>query len=58
VWETNLKFQKIMKNKWQKLNYHLLFGEVPGYRLLFCQKTRTWHRLVGAGDTRQAVIGT
>jgi hypothetical protein len=29
VWETNLKFQKIMKNKWQKLNYHLLFGEVP-----------------------------
>jgi hypothetical protein len=31
-----------MKNKWKKLNYHPLFGEVPvavpGYRLLFWPK--------------------
>jgi hypothetical protein len=60
VWETNLKFQKIMKNKWQKFNNHPLLGEVPvavpRYRLLFCQKNRTWHLL--AGGTSQAVLGT
>jgi hypothetical protein len=62
VWEKNLKLQKIMKNKWQKVNNHPLLGEVhvavPGYRLLFCQKTRTRHLLAGAGGTRQALLGT
>ena len=51
-----------LKNKWQKVNYHLLLGEVPvavpGYRLLFCQTTRTWHRLAGVGGTRYLAKGT
>jgi hypothetical protein len=58
VWEKYLTFQKIMKNKWQKANYHPLLGEVPGYCLLFCQKNRTRHRLAGAGGTCQAVLST
>jgi hypothetical protein len=51
-----------MKNKWQKVNYHLLLGEVPvalpGYCLLFFQTTRTWHRLAGAGGTSYLEKGT
>jgi hypothetical protein len=51
MWETNLKFQKIIKNKWQKINYHptwqAFFGEWGG--------TSPW---VGARGTPQKVPGT
>jgi pterin-4a-carbinolamine dehydratase len=46
MWETILKFQTIIKNKWQKINYHPTWQAFPP---LFCQKTGTWHLLGGAG---------
>jgi hypothetical protein len=36
----------------------ILLGEVPGYHLLFFQKTHTGHRLAGAGGTRYLAKGT
>jgi hypothetical protein len=53
MWETNLKFQKIIKNKWKNINYHhtwqAFFREWGGTSPFFPQKTGTWYLLGGVG---------
>jgi hypothetical protein len=63
MWETNLKFQKIIKRKWEKINYHptwqALFMERGGTQVppLFFQNNGTQSHLVGAARTRYLAKG-